>query len=212
MSKFSRVILGLLGAIILLVALSGLASARNLSSSSQTIRATWRTMEFREPLGAIVQCEVTLEGSLHSRTIAKGSYNLIGNITRAELVEGNCVGGTATIRRESLPWNVRYQAFEGTLPRIVKLITLIAGASFRVRGRFGTCEFTTRENLTEHGKGTFFRETATGALTSVEVGGEINSNDNCGPFGERIRGTLRSASNSLSVLGNEATRITVTLI
>ena len=211
MSKASRLILTLLSAAVIMAALTNTSTARNLSSSSGTIRATWGELVFREPLGQTVKCAVTLEGSLHSRTIVKGNYNLIGNVTRAELVEGNCTNGTATIRRESLPWNVRYQGFEGTLPRISKIFLLVAGASFRARGGFGTCEFTTRETLTEHGRGTFVRNTATGALETVEVGGSITSNDNCGPFGERIRGTLSSASNTLTVLG-ASTPITVTLI
>jgi len=211
MSKASRLILTLLSAAVLTAALTNTSTARSLSTSSQPMRATLRALGFREPAGGITTCEVTLEGSLHSRTIAKGTYNLIGHITRAELREESCTAGTATIRRESLPWNVRYQGFEGTLPRIERILVLVAGASFRIRANFGTCEFTTRETLTEHARGTFNRETTTGALTSVGSGGAITSNDNCGPFGERIRGTLAGTSNSLTVLG-ASTLITITLI
>ncbi|HEX7290168.1 MAG TPA: hypothetical protein VF250_03485 [Conexibacter sp.] len=176
----------------------GSASARNFSISNQQIRAVWNPMNFIDPFGVTVECPVTLEGSLHSRTIAKVSYALIGYITTARVSNERCVGGEATILNESLPWHVRYFGFVGTLPDITRILTLISGASFRVRTS-ATCLFTLRETTAEHGLGTFNRNTTTGQLTSVDVGGEITSNEACA-FGLRVRGRLEKTSISLRLL------------
>jgi hypothetical protein len=212
--KLVRLTVALAAATALMAALAGSASARSLSTSSQTLRSTWARVSFREPIfGFTVVCPVTLEGSLHSRTIAKGVYNLIGYITRAAVgPSASCAGGEATILTTSLPWHVRYQGFTGTLPEIRTVRALVSGASFNVHSTSvgATCLFTTRETVAEHGLGTFNRE-AGGALTSAEINGEITSNEGC-VFGSRVRGILSSGpSTSLTVL-NSASRITVTLI
>lgn len=208
MSKLSRWTLGMLGAAVMLAALASSASARNLSSSIDRFRVTWTLMTFTEPLGASTRCPVTLEGSLHTRSFAKGNYNLIGSITAARVGDRvDCVGGEATVLRETLPWNVRYQSFEGTLPEIRRIRTLVAGASFRVRvGGGPECLFTSRETTTEHIAGVFIREVGTRELSAVEVRGEIRAN-NC----LMITGRLTGTSNVPTVL-NEVRHITVTLI
>jgi hypothetical protein len=207
MFRLRNVLFAVIGASVMMAAVVGTASARTLSSSSQTLRAAWREMVFTPPAGGSVACNVTLEGSLHSRAITKALYSLIGYITRADL--GACVGGQATILRETLPWHVKYEAFAGTLPNITSIRALIIGASFRVHpeGSF-TCLFRTTD--AEHASGRFNRE-AGGALTSAEVGpSEITSTEACA-FGFRTRGTLTGNTTSLTAL-NSASRITVTLI
>jgi hypothetical protein len=212
--KIVRLTVAVAAAAALMAALAGGASARNLSSSSSTLRATWARLTFQEPVfGFTVVCPLTLEGSLHARTFVKGNYNLIGHITRAVVgTPTQCTGGEATVLTESLPWNVRYESFTGTLPNITSLRVLVANASFRVHLNAvnATCLFTTRETLAEHGRGRFNRE-AGGAITSAEIGGEITSNEGC-VLGSRVRGRFSSgASASITVL-NSATRITLTLI
>jgi hypothetical protein len=212
MSKSARLVLGLAAAATMLAAFAASASARNLSISNQSLRATWREMIFTEPFGGTVVCPVTLEGTLHNRTIAKEPYRLIGYITRGIVGTAvQCSGGEATILQESLPWHVRYQSFEGRLPDITRINTLISRASFRVRliNAGVTCLFTTRETTEEHARGLFRRE-AGGALTDVEVEGTITSNEACA-LGLRIRGRLSGRSTTLTLL-NAATRLTVTLI
>lgn len=71
MAKDSRMWLALIGAAVALSATVGTASARNLSATSQTIRASWRELVFTSGTGGTTTCQVTLEGSLHSRTTAK---------------------------------------------------------------------------------------------------------------------------------------------
>jgi hypothetical protein len=208
MSKYTKTLLALVGATVMLGALVGSASAGRLSTTSRNIRATWSGMRFVEPaFGASVICPVTLEGSLHSAVIAKVDQALIGHISRATLNNGSCSGGRATILQASLPWHVHYNGFTGTLPNITALRTLIDGAAFRVDGAF-TCLF-----LTEHGRpaiGTFNRNTGTRALSNVDVSGEITSVEGCA-FGSRPTGILSGRSTSLTQLGATG-GITVTLI
>lgn len=208
MLSFNKLLLSVVGATVMMAAVVGSASARNLSTSSQTLRATWREMVFTSSTGSRVICPVTLEGSLHSRTIAKVPYTLIGYITRADLGTP-CTGGTATINRETLPWHVKYESFGGTLPNISFVRALIVRATFRVRLESGfTCSFTTTD--AQHASGRFNRE-AGGALTSAEVGpSDITSTEGCA-FGFRTTGRLTGNTTSLTVL-NSASRITVTLI
>ncbi|HKG04736.1 MAG TPA: hypothetical protein VKB03_16305 [Conexibacter sp.] len=207
MMKQSKVWLALLGATVALGALVGTASARNLSISNQSIRATWAAMEFSNPsAGVLVRCPVTLEGSLHSRTIAKVVNSLIGYITRAAVAEGSCVGGRARVRTETLPWHVTYQGFSGTLPNILTIRTTVARPAFDVTATFFgfpiTCTF-----RTSNVNGIFNRE-AGGALTNVQVEGRELAGE--GGFGCE-RGNLAGTSTSLTLLG-AATRLTVTLI
>src|SRR5215216_7887633 len=154
----------------MLAAFVGTANARSLSTSSQTFRAGFDRLDFISAFS--LECPATLEGSLHSRTIAKVAGNLIGYITRAVL--GRCIRGSATILTASLPWHVRYVGFEGTLPAIGRLLTNVSGSQFQIREpTFGiTC-------LASGGipSLTFNREAA-GALTTAEIGG--TSPSNCG--------------------------------
>ena len=92
---------------------------------------------------------------------------------------------------------------------IVRAESNIIGASFRVLSAAGaSCLFTT--SATSPASGRFNRNTVGGALTSVDVGGTITSNEGC-VFGFRTTGNLSGRSTSLTQLG-AAGGITVTLI
>jgi hypothetical protein len=201
--KHCKLLLAALGAMVLLGALVSTASAGRLSSSSQTLRSTFREVRFRMPFFT-PNCQVTLEGSLHSRTIAKVAGSLIGYINRAIL--GPCSSGTATILSETLPWHVRYLSFSGTLPSISSIRINVVNASFRIREPFGiTC--LARSTATEPAIGTFTRE-AGGALTTSEIGGSIRTTgESCG----EIPGEFSSDRGPVTAVGS-STRITVTLI
>jgi hypothetical protein len=187
----------LLAAITILAALTSTATAGRLSSSSQTLRGTFARMSFGGGFGT-TECAVTLEGSLHSRTIAKTNGALIGYITRAIL--GTCPRGSATILTASLPWHARYASFSGTLPNITRINDTISGVQFGIREPvFGVTCLGSGGTVT----GSFTRE-ASGVITSATAGGE--SPTNCG-----INGTISGTSSSLTVLG-AVTRVTVTLI
>jgi hypothetical protein len=129
----SRLVAGGLAALVLLAAVET-ATARSFDPSAQEFRFVWNPLTFsvNEGLG-IVRCAVTLEGSFHSRTIAKSAGSLIGYVTSSAIGPNNvCVGGTGTVLSETLPWHVRYQAFEGALPRITGVKLRFIGIAWRI--------------------------------------------------------------------------------
>ena len=200
--KIRKLLLATAGATVLLGALVSSASARNLSISNTSIRSSWNEVAFNGPFGEVV-CQVTLEGSLHSRTMAKTIGTLMGYITSAVL--GACQTGTATILRATLPWHVRYSGFQGTLPRITSIITHVIGAGFQIQQAGFTC--LVRTEAGRPGIGTFHRNTATHELTEVGISsGEIPTS--C-PF---VSGSLSSNSGTISLQGTTSTRISVSLI
>jgi hypothetical protein len=203
--KLCKLLLAAVGATALLGALVSTASARNLSISNQTLRSQFREVNFRLPIFT-TRCQVTLEGSLHTRTIAKVQGALIGYITTARL--GPCAAGSATILTETLPWHVRYLAFSGPLPNITDLVINVIGAAFRVREPLGV-NCLSRSTAEEPSIGTFVRDPAAGGvLTTAEIGGTIRTGGEC--FNEP--GTFTSDRGTVFVLGTTATRITVRLI
>jgi hypothetical protein len=207
MTRYLKMTLGLVGATVLLGALVGSASARTFSISNQTLRATWTAMEFiNSGAGVTIRCPVTLEGSLHSRTIAKVAGSLIGYITTARVAESSCSGGRARVRNETLPWHVRYLAFSGPLPNITDIVVNVINPGFDVTARFFGFEVTCSYR-TGSVKGTFTREAA-GALREARVEGRGLEPDQGFPCSE---GELAGTSSTVTVL-NSATRLTVRLI
>jgi len=202
--KLSKLLLATAGATVLLGALVSSAAARNFSVSNQNISAMWSSVILRGPFGGSTDCHLTLEGSLHSRTIAKVAGSLIGHITKAIL--GRCEAGTATIHSATLPWSVRYSGFEGALPNIRSIIVHVIDAGFSVRTTEGvTCNVIT--TAAQPGIGTFHRNTATHELTEAGISGRIRT-DCLG-----IEGTLSvPASGAISLLGTPSTLISVSLI
>jgi hypothetical protein len=200
--RLFQMLLAMIGATVLLGACVGSASAGNLSLSSQTFRVTFRNLTFSGGFGE-VECQTTLEGSLHGRTMAKVIGSLIGYITRA--IVGHCEIGSATILRETLPWHVRYSGFEAILPEITSLI-VHTETRFRIREPFGiTCLFaSTAERPATL---TFHRSKVTHELTEAQRGGTITAGAGC----TGITGTISSGNEPVMAL-NSLTAITVTLI
>lgn len=181
--------------------LASAASGRSLSLSSQTFRGSYASVEFAGGFGTTT-CQLTLEGSLHSRTIEKVPGSLIGYITRA-ILRKPCAQGDATILTATLPWHIRYSSFTGTLPDITSVNSTIVGLAFRalepVFG-LGCLARSTPERPV-----TFTNEKQGGnGFTSSSLGGSIPTD--CG-----LNGTIRSRETRIEVLG-ATTRITVLLI
>jgi hypothetical protein len=197
--KFGKLLCTIVGATALLCAVVSTASAGKLSSSSQTLRATFPRVDFSGGFGT-VECPVTVEGSFHARTIAKTPGNLTGSVTAGTV--GSCTRGGATMLAETLPWHVRYTSFTGTLPSIATITANVIGVGFRIReptfGVFCQIVSTTAEPAIM----TFTRE-GSGRLTNARAGGVIEST--CG-----VRGTFGASSSTLGPTGGGA--ITVTLI
>jgi hypothetical protein len=119
-------------AAILAMALAvGTVSARNLSASNQNVRAVYASLELGNTVTETrTRCQLTLEGSFHSRTIVKRVAALVGYFTRADL--GPCTGGTGTVNRETLPWHLTYEGFNGILPNITAVTFSVVGLSFEL--------------------------------------------------------------------------------
>jgi|SRR6476659_1494462 len=198
--KLCKLLLASVAATVLLGALVSSASARDFEISEQRVRATFRNVEFHL-VGSTGRCEVIVEGSLHTRTMAKVSGSLVGYITRAEL--GPCASGTATIHQASLPWHIRYSGFQGTLPEISSITSHIIGASFRVGVGAQNCAASS--TATEPLIVNYHRNTATRILESAEIRGSIRTT--C--FG--VTGSFRSDRGPIVASSNGA-RVTVNLI
>jgi len=198
-----RTLLGLLGATLFLGALVGAASARNFSISNQSLRGMWSSVEYALP-GATSRCQLTLEGSFHSRTAPKVIGSLVGYITSAIL--GPCLAGTASILRETLPWHSIYSGFEGTLPNITSIIGHSVGVSARIRESGGiACLY--RSSASEPATITLHRNTVTREIAEAGLGGSIRTGIEC--FG--VRGSVTSNSGVITLQGTAA-RITLSLI
>lgn len=180
----------------LVYSLSATAFAGRLSLSSQTVRATFARVNFSGGLGTI-ECQLTVEGSFHTRTLAKVEGLLFGYITAATV--GTCARGSATVLRETMPWHQVFGSFAGTLPNITRITAHIRGARFRLREpTFGIQCVALLDDIL------LISNEALGVLTSAELAG--TAEQDCG-----IPATISGRSNSFTVLG-AATRITVTLI
>ncbi|MFL5817252.1 MAG: hypothetical protein ACJ76L_06580 [Conexibacter sp.] len=193
--KLGKMMVAVVGATVLLASVVGMASARNLSTSSQGLRASFARLDFVGGFGT-AECEVVVEGSFHSRTIVKSVGTLSGFITAANITR--CIRGGATVLRETLPWHIRYAGFAGTLPNITSITATISGIAFRIREpAFGvTCLATTS------GASIVFHREASGATTSVTAG----ATNSC----SGVNGTLNG--NTTAVDNGSGARITVTLI
>jgi hypothetical protein len=145
---------------------AGSASANSLSYSSQFFRIIWTSLTFSESGGNFpISCPVTLEGSFHSRTVAKVREALVGVIYRASVNNPGCSEGQGTILRETLPWHVTYQSFTGTLPRIATIRHYLIGAAFQVEPGLGIVCLA-RSSTTSPAAGDAFRESG-GNITSL---------------------------------------------
>ncbi len=174
MRKSTRLLLGALSATVILAVAVGAASARRIELSEQHFLAAWTELIFEEG-GARVNCEVTLEGSFHSRTLSKVCGQLIGYITEAivhhpcKTPEGWALNGTEVIGgvtvRQTLPWHILFISFSGTLPRITSIRVSLRNASFLVENFGVSCLYRTSE--TEPAFGNIGVE-AGGAVTGLE--------------------------------------------
>lgn len=195
------------GAMVLLAA-AGNASARNISSSNSNVRATWSSLEVRTSL-VTVRCSVTLEGSFHSRTIAKVGGSLIGAITRADIKRESCTNGESLPKDETLPWHITYEGFAGTLPNINAVTVAISRFRFLFSSS-GLCTNAEYGTSTDSITGRASRE-AGGAITTLEpVEGRntvslVAARELCPASGRFVGSATVTALNSSS-------RVTLTLI
>jgi hypothetical protein len=215
MRTHTRLLLTALTAALVLAAAMNTASARRLQLSNTGIRAVWRaiTVESRDFLGSEheVICPLTLEGTLHSRTISKVSGQLIGYITRAIVGRPSCTFRSAEefeIQTSSLPWHMRYDSFSGALPRIEVIRLQVVGLSYILTAIGTAClykssatqPFFGQAQLGASGESRGIRVDETRLIPLVEGGGLC-------PISDILKGT----SEPITLLGT-TTVITIRLV
>jgi hypothetical protein len=221
MRTSAKLVLTALAAAVVLASAISTASAGRLSTSESSIRTSWTALEFVTPI-ITVRCRVTLEGSFHSRTIAKVREALIGAITRATVAH-RCTNGEAWadngveaqplgIAPQRLPFHLTYESFATSLPNITSINLLLSRVSFVIAsggtmGRYGRPE----DNIT----GTATREGGGGITQITPVAGRDRARlVTC--LEELIfecpgEGTFRNSSGPVTGLTNTNT-IRITLI
>lgn len=184
------------------------ASANRLSYTSQNFRIIWSSLSFSESGGNFpISCPVTLEGSFHSRTMAKVRDALSAYISRAVVNNEACSEGHATILTETLPWHVTYQSFTGSLPSITTVRYKLLGAAFRIEPTFGVACLA-RSSAMFPAAGNATRE-ARGAITSLTPDSSLAipvTGTACPSAG------IFAGSGEVYVLGSTTTRVTLNLI
>jgi len=121
---------------------AGAAVARSLSLTESEYQIQWidnaGRLEFRSNFGLPpVTCRFTMAGRYIARTLSKVAGAVIGRVESASVEtsgasSGRCRNGEATILSATLPWDITYKSFFGTLPRIRDVVVHIPSFSVRV--------------------------------------------------------------------------------
>jgi hypothetical protein len=125
-------------AIVALLVIAGNGSARRFSFEAQNFRIVWNPMTFRSSTPAEIRCRVTLGGTWVAAELAKVTNSIMGRITEAA-AEG--CQQIITFLGETLPWEVRYRDFIGTLPRIQQIETEFRNMHILLRSGLFGCLF-----------------------------------------------------------------------
>lgn len=161
MHRHVRLLIAALTATVVLGTAVGSASAGRLSVTNSQFRVVWRNLELSNTATeGTIRCTVTFEGSFHSATISKIRNAQIGRVTAAHSIN-ICTGGSNTINRETLPWDILYQSFTGTLPNITGIAFLLTRASFASFTGGNSC------------RATFTTENPGGEIAIIGAGGRI---------------------------------------
>jgi hypothetical protein len=220
----SRALIAALMAAIVLAAAVDAAQATRLETSETRIRAVWPLEEkvrWRPTGGGfvLISCPLTLEGTF-SRPFQKVSGSHIGELTRAITSESECEGGRMWMLNgtevqnfvtlpNTLPWEVRYDSFAGTLPNITAVKVQIIGMRLLVKTPFGSCLYRSEGLAPQFAT---FVLNAAGEVTGLRA----ESSSRIGLW-ERQEGTcettgaLERTATRVTVQG-AATRIRITLV
>jgi len=219
MRRSVKMSLTALAAAIMLTSVVSPTSARTFSKNNQNIRVTWASLEFAAEI-ATIRCRVTVEGSFHTRTVAKVARSLVGAVTRA-IAAHPCTGGEAWADNGTeaeplgtapnrLPSHITYEGFTGTLPNITSIQRLSTRFSFVIAsggfctGRYGSgTDRVTVSAVREAGGGIT-------SVAPVEGRNTVSLVTMLGGFAcpatARVRGT------GTPTILNNTNRITITLI
>lgn len=208
MRNRTRIALAGLAAAFTMALVVGSASANRISYSNQAFRIVWASLTFSESGGNFpITCPVTLEGSFHSSTMAKVRDARVAQIARALVNDPACTEGHATILGESLPWEVLYQSFSGTLPMINRVRHYLINAAFQIEPGLGVVCLA-RSSSTFPAAGEANRD-ASGNITSLRTDPTLAipiTGTNC------PRAGIFSGTGEVFVQGSNERRVRMTLI
>lgn len=161
MHKSSKLLFAVLAAAALLGMAVSTASARNIElvNWERGFRISWSELRF-EVTGRNVECPVTLEGSFARHTFAKVRGTRIGSI--GNLAVGTCFRNLMTVLRETLPWELTYDSFAGTLPDITSMTWDFVRMALRFNIEGVECLATTRTEQPARGIATVASGRVTG--------------------------------------------------
>jgi hypothetical protein len=176
MRKCSKLLLAGLGVVVALWAITAAASANRLSLTERGFRVVWTpmTVGLQEVGGEgppiQIACNVTMEGSFHSRTIVKTPGALIGHLTRFTIDGRNCtepdnMGGAYAFTGETLPWHITYSSFSGTLPNMSAVRIFFVGMGIVIQRLPIDCR--TRSTTLAPAGWRLTRDLRTSAITSL---------------------------------------------
>jgi len=196
----SKLLIAAIAAIALLGMAVSAASARNLevSNSANGFRITWNPLTL-EAAGLEARCPVTLEGTFERSSIAKRTTENIGRVTGAAV--GTCTRNRATALTETLPWEVRYSSFAGTLPNITSVSMNLIRASFRANLEGIECLAASRAEQPAGGIATIG---AGGAITGFRAD-ETRGIETTGGFFCTIGGRARFAGSASTITARSST-------
>jgi len=142
MAFIVRARLALLSVVVTLLLTTSIAGAAALSVNTTTFRVAFTSLSFATGI-VTIRCAVTLNGVI-DRDIEKTRGLVVGAIIGGTLGR-SCTEGSATLLRETLPWDLSYSSFTGTLPNItsVNLTSTRLGAQLSAFGV--TCLYASTE-------------------------------------------------------------------
>lgn len=123
-------LLAALIAALTLAALTTGASANRISLSSPLMKYVWTSARV-SGAGTTIACPLTIEGSMHSRTITKTPGLLIGQYITIRWDTSSCTGGTITALTAT-PYHLTYKTFTGTLPLFGGIKADVVGLGFEI--------------------------------------------------------------------------------
>ena len=202
-----KVLIAAISATALLGMIAGGASARSLEVTNweNGFRIVWNPLRL-EAGGREASCPVTLEGTFERHTFAKLTSERVGKVTEAAV--GTCTRNTATALRETLPWEVKYNSFGGTLPSITSITLNLIRASFQATLEGVTCLARTENSRPARGIATVSGTSITGFRADETAGIETT-----GGFFCSIAGASHFNGNATSITSRGRTeRIGIRLI
>jgi hypothetical protein len=184
----SKLILAGLAAALVMAFATTSASARNISiSHGELFLVVWSQLRFVSGGTTAAECDVTLDGSFHYKTFLKVRESLVGYITRA--IANNCGSGSATVLTTNLPWHIRYQGFEGTLPNITGIRLRLLLTEFRLHDRIFGTECLARTTSTEPAEGVARLSAGTERRLVTGLTADGNARIRCGILNGTFEGT-----------------------